>query len=232
MTNRPPLTAEAFLLLTDDRGRVESAERRRHAIAAAALMELALRGRIAITRDETGTARILDASPVGIPELDQALAALADLPGARLDAVIRHPSMDLVEATAGNLIASGAIERRSGLLGAAYPARDRALKGALQAHLGGILDGRAEASAQDLLLLDLLIPAEHLHDVLGRLAGGLKGRRLTERIVELTSGSPAVAALGPAGEELRVISLCLWSVDTSPAALTLLASRIWDTPPA
>ncbi|MCL6424184.1 GPP34 family phosphoprotein [Brachybacterium sp. JHP9] len=225
MTNRAPLTAEIFLLLTDDRGKSAASDTRTHAIAAAAIADLALRGRIAFSEEKNPRIEILDSAPTGIPELDQALAALAEMPRKRIDAIVQNRRMNLVEATAGPLIDSGAIERKDGLFSASFPERDGALEDALRAHLADIVTGRAQPDERDVVLLQFLRSADIAHAILKDDVPELSRRELDRRITELAAESPAARALGKIGEDLEAVLLTMFVINPSATNAALLMSR-------
>lgn len=225
MTNRPPLTAEIFLLLTNDRGRTDAPETRKQAVAAAAIADLALRGRIAFTAEKNPRIEILDAAATGVPELDQALAALAEMPRKRIDAIIQNRRMNLLDATAEPLIASGAIERKDGLFSASFPERDGTLEDSLRAHLADVLEGRTEPDERDVVLLQFLRSADAAHPTLKDDVPELKRRELDTRIRELAEESPAARALGKVGEDLQMVFLTMWMANPATVSPVLWMNR-------
>lgn len=145
------IPAETFLLFTNDKGRQQSTQFRRHAVAAAAVIELLLRDRVQLTEGRNPTLTVRDTTPIGEPTLDTALAALADREGARLGSVLRHRSMDLTQVVGGDLASRGILERKAGFFGTTWPVRDsgpeRALRDRLAAALRWASGDAADESA-------------------------------------------------------------------------------------
>src|SRR5690625_4111381 len=96
MSTTTTIPGELFLLLTDEAGR-QATSFRRQALAAAAIAELLLRERIALSERRNPDVEIVDPSPTGEPALDRSLAALAEVRRPRLQSVISHRRMDLTE---------------------------------------------------------------------------------------------------------------------------------------
>ena len=108
------IPGELFLLLTDDAGRQDSTSYRTQALAAAAIAELALRERIALTEERSPKVQVLSTEPTDLPVLDQALGALAELEGKSLKSAIGHRTMNLTEVIGEGYAAVGAVQRKDG----------------------------------------------------------------------------------------------------------------------
>src|SRR5690625_5640432 len=90
------IPGELFLLLTDEAGR-QATSFRRQALAAAAIAELLLRERIALSERRNPDVEIVDPSPTVEAALDRSLAALEVVSCTRLPSVIYLRRMDLAE---------------------------------------------------------------------------------------------------------------------------------------
>src|SRR5699024_3151190 len=129
------IPGELFLLLTNDAGRQDSTQYRRQALAAAAVAELALREKIALSEGRAPKVTVLDTEPADLPVLDQALGALAELDGRALKSVIGHRTMDLTEVIGEGFAAEGSVTRKDGWFFTSWPAADDSLERALRARL-------------------------------------------------------------------------------------------------
>src|SRR5690625_3915290 len=114
MSTTTTIPGELFLLLTNDAGRQDSTQFRKQALAAAAIAELLLRERVALSERRNPDVEIVDPSPTGEPALDQALTALAEGRRPRLQSVISPRRMDLTEAPGAALAPDGAVARSQG----------------------------------------------------------------------------------------------------------------------
>ena len=108
------IPGQLFLLLTNDAGRQDSTYYRQQALAAAAITELTLYQRVALTEQRTPKVTVLDHTPLDLPVLDQALGALGALDGEPIGSVIAHRSMDLTEVIGEGFAAVGAVQRKDG----------------------------------------------------------------------------------------------------------------------
>ncbi|WP_341854429.1 GPP34 family phosphoprotein [Brachybacterium sp. GPGPB12] len=122
------IPGELFLLLTDDAGRQDSTSYRTQALAAAAIAELALRERIALTEERGPKVRVLSTESTDLPVLDQALGALAELEGKSLKSAIGHRTMNLTEVIGEGFAAVGAVRRKDGWFTTTWPTHDDELE--------------------------------------------------------------------------------------------------------
>src|SRR5699024_6792692 len=95
MSTTTTIPGELFLLLTNDAGRQDSTQFRKQALAAAAIAELLLRERVALSERRNPDVEIVDPRPTGEPALDRSLAALADERRPRLQVVVFHRRQDM-----------------------------------------------------------------------------------------------------------------------------------------
>src|SRR5690625_6259196 len=132
MSTTTTIPGELFLLLTNDAGRQESTQFRRQALAAAAIAELLLRERIALSERRDPDVEIVDPSPTGEPALGRSLAALAEVRRPRLQSVISHRRMDLTEVLGEELATAGAVSRTQGWFTTGWPTEDPSIENALR----------------------------------------------------------------------------------------------------
>ncbi|HEX7351078.1 GOLPH3/VPS74 family protein [Brachybacterium sp.] len=189
------IPGELFLLLTNDAGRQDSTQYRRQALAAAAVAELALREKIALTEERSPVVQVRDTEPTDLPVLDQALGALAELDGKKLRSVIAHRSMDLTEVIGEGYAAAGAVTRKDGWFFTSWPAQDDTLESALRARLARAVTEPSEASLQDGILLELLRAQRIAHRILRDELPVLGRRELDQRIAALEIDHPAATAV-------------------------------------
>lgn len=189
------IPGELFLLLTNDAGRQDSTQYRRQALAAAAVAELALREKITLTEERTPKVQVRDTEPLGLPVLDQALGALAELNGKKLKSVIARRSLDLTEVIGESFVAEGAVTRSDGWFFTSWPAADGTLESALRARLAGAVTDVSTASLQDGILLELLRAQRIAHRILKEDLPGLGRRELDRRIKALHIDHPAAQAV-------------------------------------
>ena len=189
------IPGELFLLLTDDAGRQDSTQYRRQALAAAAVAELALREKVALSEDRTPKVKVLDTEPTDLPVLDQALGALAELDGRAIKTVIGHRTMDLTEVIGEGFVAAGAVTRKYGWFFTSWPAEDDSLERALRARLAAAVTDSSVASLQDGILLDLLRALRIAHRILKDDLPDISRRELDRRIERLDIDHPAAKAV-------------------------------------
>lgn len=219
---RPPLSipAETFLLFTNDKGRQQSTQWRRYGVAAAAAIELVLRERISLDDGRDPKVTVRDASPVGDPALDVALRALADRDGKRLGGTIRHRSMDLTETVGDQLVALGALEKKSGFFGTTWPVRDSTIEDALRARLaaalrwtpGGPGDG---PSLQDVILLTILKAMQAGWVIIREDVPEMKRGEVLSKIDDLGETSPAAGAVRTLKRQIDSINAAVMSATMS-----------------
>lgn len=189
------IPGELFLLLTNDAGRQDSTQYRRQALAAAAVAELALREKVALSEDRSPKVKVLDTEPTDLPVLDQALGALAELDGKTLKSVIGHRTMDLTEVIGEGFVASGAVTRKDGWFFTSWPAADDSLERALRTRLAAAVADSSAASLQDGILLDLLRALRIAHRILKDDLPDIGRRELDRRIERLDIDHPAAKAV-------------------------------------
>lgn len=189
------IPGELFLLVTDDAGRQDSTSYRTQALAAAAIAELALRERIALTEERSPKVRVLSTESTDLPVLDQALGALAELEGKSLKSAIGHRTMNLTEVIGEGFAAVGAVQRKDGWFTTTWPTHDDELKTALRARLAAAVEDPARASLQDGLLLEILRALGIAHRILKDDLPGLSRRELDQQIEALEIDSPAATAV-------------------------------------
>lgn len=201
------IPGELFLLLTNDAGRQDSTAYRKQALAAAAVAELALRERIALGEERTPTVQVRDTEPTGLPVLDQALGALAELDGKSITSVLAHRSMDLTEVIGEGFAAAGAVQRKNGWFTTSWPTHDDALESALRARLAAAVDDPSTASLQDGILLELLRSLGIAHRILKDDLPGLGRRELDQRIQGLDIDAPAARAVKRIMDDMTAVMI-------------------------
>ena len=201
------IPGELFLLLTNDAGRQDSTQYRRQALAAAAVAELALRERIALSEDRAPRVTVLDTEPTDLPVLDQALGALAELDGKALKSVIGHRTMDLTEVIGEGFAAEGAVTRKDGWFFTSWPAEDDSLERALRARLAAVLTDPTTASLQDGILLDLLRALRIAHRILRFDLPDIGRRDLDRRIEQLDIDHPAAKAVRRIMDDMAAVMI-------------------------
>lgn len=189
------IPGELFLLLTNDAGRQDSTQYRRQALAAAAVAELALREKVALSEDRSPKVRVLDTEPTDFPVLDQALGALVQLDGKSIKSVVAHRSMDLTEVIGEAFVAEGAVARKDGWFFTSWPAEDDSLERALRTRLAAAVTDPGVASLQDGILLDLLRALRIAHRILRDDLPDISRRDLDRRIEKLDIDHPAAKAV-------------------------------------
>ena len=143
-TETPTTLGEQLLLLSldDESGTAKEAAKVAPAISAASLVELALAGRIDVTDDKV---TVVDETPLGVPALDAALAAVAgkDKPGRTKDWINQLKTDAVARANAG-LIEKGLVrEEKKKVLGLfpvrRYPEADGSSEAAVRQRLDEVV---------------------------------------------------------------------------------------------
>ena len=196
------IPGELFLLLTDDAGRQDSTSYRTQALAAAAIAELALRERIALTEERSPKVQVLSTEPTDLPVLDQALGALAELEGKSLKSAIGHRTMNLPVVRGEGYAAGGAGPRPDGGCTTTGPTPDDERETALRARLAAAVEDPSRASLQDGLLLEILRALGIAHRILKDDLPGLSRRELDQRIEALEIDSPAATAVKRVADDM------------------------------
>lgn len=199
------IPGELFLLLTNDAGRQDSTSYRKQALAAAAVAELALREKLALSEERAPKVQVRDTAPTGLPVLDQALGALTELDGKKVTHVISHRTMDLTEVIGEGFAAVGAVQRKDGWFTTSWPTHDDTLETALRARLAAAVTDPATASLQDGILLELLRALGIAHRILKTDLPDLSRRELDHRITALDINHPAAKAVKKIMEDMTAV---------------------------
>ncbi|MGP9708002.1 GOLPH3/VPS74 family protein [Brachybacterium sp. AOP24-D1-21] len=199
------IPGELFLLLTNDAGRQDSTAYRKQALAAAAVAELALREKLALSEERAPKIQVRDTAPTGLPVLDQALGALAELDGKKVTHVISHRTMDLTEVIGEGFTAVGAVQRKDGWFTTSWPTHDDTLETALRARLAAAVADPGTASLQDGILLELLRALGIAHRILKTDLPDLSRRELDQRIKALDINHPAAKAVKKIMEDMTAV---------------------------
>lgn len=199
------IPGELFLLLTNDAGRQDSTSYRKQALAAAAVAELALREKLALSEERAPKVQVRDTAPTGLPVLDQALGALAELDGKKVTHVISHRTMDLTEVIGEGFAAVGAVQRKDGWFTTSWPTHDDTLETALRARLAAAVTDPGTASLQDGILLELLRALGIAHRILKTDLPDLSRRELDQRITALDINHPAAKAVKKIMEDMTAV---------------------------
>ena len=201
------IPGELFLLLTDDAGRQDSTSYRTQALAAAAIAELALRERIALTEERSPKVQVLSTEPTDLPVLDQALGALAELEGKSLKSAIAHRTMNLTEVIGEGFAAVGAVQRKDGWFTTSWPTHDDTYETSLRARIAGAVRDPGTASLQDRILLDLLRALGIAHRILRDDLPELSRRELDQRIRALEVQHPAARAVKKLMDDMTAVMI-------------------------
>ncbi|MFI5678360.1 GOLPH3/VPS74 family protein [Streptomyces cellulosae] len=148
-----------LLSLDDESGSAKEPVKVALAISAASLVELALAGRIDVTDDKV---TVVDATPLGEPALDTALAAIVDKdkPGRTRDWINRLKTDAVARANTG-LVEKGLVrEERKKVLGLfpvrRYPEADGSVEAAVRQRLDAVVLGAATPDERTASLVALL----------------------------------------------------------------------------
>lgn len=162
-TNDLTLGEELMLLsLDDDKGVAKEQQRVGYAVAGAALVELALAGRIEVTDEKAPKVLVRDAAPVGVAPLDGVLASVAgrEKPRTAQDWVSRLAS-DTVKSARESLVDRGLVrEEHKKVLGIfprqTFPEADGGPEAALRQRLSDVLVAGAEPDERTAALVVVL----------------------------------------------------------------------------
>lgn len=212
------IPGELFLLLTTDAGKQDSTAYRQQALAAAAIAELALRERIALTDERRPKVEVLSTQPTDLPVLDQALGALTELNGKNLQHVIGHRTMNLTEVIGQSLAAAGVVQRKDGWFTTSWPTHDDTVERALRARLAAALQDPRRASLQDGILLETLRAMRIAHRILKDDLPGLPRRELDQRIEALRIDHPGAAAVRRIMDDMTAVLAVTAATTTTMAA--------------
>jgi hypothetical protein len=220
----PTLIAEdlLLLLLDDEKGTLAASEKIQPLLGGALLLELALAGRVEISDKARPWSRAKVAAtgtPLGEPELDEALARVAEKPRAAQDLVTRL-GKGTKDRLLDRLVERGMVERHEGrVLGivprTTWPARDARHEEAVRALLQGALVQGLTPDARTSALIALLSAIDHAHKVVDR--GGLPARTVKARAKEISQGAWAAKAVRDAVMATQA------AIATSIAATTTVA---------
>ncbi|MGO1284948.1 MAG: GOLPH3/VPS74 family protein [Brachybacterium sp.] len=208
------IPGQLFLLLTNDAGRQDSTYYRQQALAAAAITELTLYQRVALTEERTPKVTVLDHTPLGLPVLDQALGALAGLDGKPIGSVIGHRSMDLTEVIGEGFAAVGVVQRKDGWFTTSWPTHDDTYENSLRARIAGAVRDPRTASLQDGVLLELLRTLGVAHRILGGDLPELSRKELDQRIEGLDVDHPAALAVKKMMNDMTAVMIATTTATT------------------
>lgn len=198
---------ELFLLLTRDDGKAESAYAQNgYGLAAAAVTDLILAGRVGLSDDKDPRVSVLAPPPAGHPVLDAVLTRLADKDGRKLSTVVTDRKVNPADQVVDALAAAGIIgveeKRALGLVPAKYPLRDPAPEQAVRQRLAAVLAG-APPQPADATLLAILQGLDLAPKVLEQEKGGLDKKQLKARIEQVTRDVPAGSAVAKAVQAMN-----------------------------
>lgn len=206
-----------LLSLEDDTGAGQEAMRTGLAVAGAALVELALLGRIAVVGEDVV---VLDAAPVGEPAVDPVLAALAgrEKPRKARDWV-ELLQKDAVDAARGRLLERGLVREEKKRVWGIFPTRrypeaDGSVERELRDTLDAVVRGGAEPDERAVALLGLLHGAG-----LQELAfPEAEKKALDRRLTELAQGQWSVPVVRDA---VRAVQAATTATIAAVTAVTL-----------
>jgi Golgi phosphoprotein 3 (GPP34) len=135
-----------FLLMRRDDGKAASDMARRfYGLAAGAITDLVLAGRITLSDDADPRMTVLVPAPVGHPALDKAMARLQKRDGKKLSSLLLDTGLAVEEQVAGALATAGVVDverkRAWGLVPAKYPVRDPGPERRLRERLREVVHG-------------------------------------------------------------------------------------------
>ncbi|GAA1538186.1 hypothetical protein GCM10009730_54310 [Streptomyces albidochromogenes] len=205
-----------LLSLDDDTGVGQETTRTGLAVTGAALVELALAGRIAVTKGEVV---VVDAAPVGEPALDAVLVALAGREKPRkARAWIELLQKDAVRAVRERLLERGLVREEKARVWGIFPERrypeaDGSVERDLRGTLDAVVQGGAAPDERTVVLLALLHGAG-----LQKLAfPEASAKALDRRLTELTEGQWSAAVVREA-----VVAVQAATVATIAAATAVI----------
>lgn len=194
------LTAEAMLLLlTKDKGTPETMHRP-YALVGAAIFDLVMSERIALSDEKRPRVTVLNPAPTGSPALDHVLQRIVDKrDGARISSIVMdskaNPQTQLAEGLARQGVLTVEESRAWGLIPEKYPVADPRPEEDLRAHLASVVSGARRQEMQDATVLALLQGVDAAHRVLGERLGDMSKRDLKKRIEQIAADNPAGAAV-------------------------------------
>lgn len=198
---------ELFLLLRRDDGKPESAfSQNGYGLAAAAVTDLILAERVALSDDKDPRVRVVNPQPTGHPALDAALARLADKDDRKLSACVVDAKVNPEKQVVQALAAAGVIDveekRALGFVPEKYPIRDAAHEQAVRQRLAAVLAG-ARPTVADATLLAILQGIDLAPRVLEQEKGELGKKELKARIEQVTHDVPAGTAVTKAVQSMN-----------------------------
>lgn len=175
-----------FLLMRDDEGKpVRDMAQRFYGLAAGAMADLVLAGRITLSDDEDPRMTVLVPAPVGHPALDRAMARMQKRDGKKLSVLLLDTGLAVEEQVARALVSRGVVEdgpkRMWGLLPRRYPVRDPEAARRLRSRLGDVLHGE-DARPEERAVLAILQGLGAVSTVLAEEARGLDEAAVKQRI--------------------------------------------------
>jgi Golgi phosphoprotein 3 (GPP34) len=182
-----------FLLMRRDDGRPASDMARRfYGLAAGAITDLVLAGRITLSDDADPRMTVLVPAPVGHPALDKAMARLQKRDGKKLSSLLLDTGLAVEEQVAAALASAGVVDveekRAWGLVPARYPVRDPGPERRLRGRLREVVHGgepRHEEGAVLAILQGLGVVGTVLRDEVAP----LDDAAVTERIGQVARDS-------------------------------------------
>lgn len=198
------IVEELHLLLLRPDGRVENSVHlnRLYGEVAAAITDLALTGRIAVTDEKHPIVEIVSTQPTGHPVLDATLQRIVPMRGKRLQSLVVRPRLDPLDVVVESLVVQGVLVKgERGFFGwgaVRTPESDPAPELLLRARLAAVISGERTATAQDTVLLAILQSLGAAHSILRDECGGVTAGELKDRIAQLRAGSAAGDAVARA----------------------------------
>ncbi|THA24806.1 GPP34 family phosphoprotein [Streptomyces sp. RKND-216] len=214
---RLTLAEEVMLLsLDDDSGAAKAKDGTHWALAGGALVELVLAGRVEVEDDR---AKVVDASPLGVPHLDTALAAIVEKgPELKVKKAMERAKC-VREGTTESLIARGLVrEEKKKVLGlfpvTRYPEADGAPEEELRARLGAVVLRGDDPDERTASLVALIRGAK-----LGKLAfPGEDRRKVDSRMEEIAKGQWVQPAVRRAIDQAEAIIIAVVVSSTGAGA--------------
>jgi len=203
------ISEELLLLLSKDDGGSESMSYRGYGMAAAAIADLFVGGRIDLSDEKHPRLRVVSTEPPDHPALAPVLAGLAEKrDGKRLDAILMWGTADPTHDVARSLEDAGVLEVREkrlmGLLPERYPVRDPQPEADLRRRLAAVIAGDEQAGENDVSLLGIIQALGLSRRILREEAGDLSGADLKRRITEIAEAGPVSEALKRAIDAMTV----------------------------
>jgi hypothetical protein len=215
---RLTLAEEVMLLsLDDDSGAAKERAGAHWALAGAALVELVLAGRVEVEDDR---AKVVDASPLGVPHLDTALASIAEKgPELKVKRALERAKC-VHDRTTESLISRGLVrEEKKKVLGlfpvTRYPEADGAAETELRERLASVVLRGADPDERTASLVALIRGAK-----LGKLAfPGEDRRQVDTRMEEIAKGQWVQPAVRRAIDQAEAIIIAVVVTTTAGAAM-------------